>query len=184
MLDLVERGGNLLPHPFWLFIWLIVIVGGISALLASMGVEVADKEGIARPIVSAFSAEGLRWFVLHMVENFGHFEPLGLVLVMLMGVAVAEGAGLIEAIMRGVALSVPARFIAPVLFMLGACGNIGSDAGVVVIPPLAAAIYKQLGRNPITGLLIGYVGATAGFTANLLPAGTDVLAMSLSLIHI
>jgi len=180
ILDLVERGGNLLPHPFWLFLWLIVLVGGISGVLASMGIEVADREGVVQPIVSAFSADGLRWFVLHMVENFGHFEPLGLVLVMLMGVAVAEGAGLIEAVMRGVALSVPPRFIAPVLFILGACGNIGSDAGVVVIPPLAAAIYKQLGRNPITGLLIGYVGATAGFTANLLPSGTDVLAMSLT----
>ncbi len=129
---------------------------------------------------SLISKEGLNWFVLHMVENFAHFEPLGLVLVMLMGVAIAEGAGLIPAVMRGVALGVPRSLITPTLFALAACGNIGSDAGIVVVPPLAAAIYKQLGRNPITGLLVGYVGATAGFTANLVPAGTDVLAMSLT----
>ena len=83
-------------------------------------------------------------------------------------------------IMRGIAISVPKRLITPAVFALAACGNVGSDAGIVVIPPLAAAIFRQLGRNPIVGLLVGYVGATAGFTANLLPAGTDVLAMSLT----
>ncbi len=74
----------------------------------------------------------------------------------------------------------PTVLITPTLFALAASGNIGSDAGIVVIPPLAAAIYRQLGRSPIVGLLVGYVGATAGFTANLVPAGTDVLAMSLT----
>jgi aminobenzoyl-glutamate transport protein len=129
---------------------------------------------------SLLSKEGLNWFVLDMVKNFAHFEPLGLVLVMLMGVAVAEGAGLIPTVMRSIALSVPSALIIPVLFALAACGNIGSDAGIVVIPPLAAAIFRQLGKSPIAGLLVGYVGATAGFTANILPAGTDVLAMSLT----
>jgi aminobenzoyl-glutamate transport protein len=129
---------------------------------------------------SLISREGLNWFVLHMVENFAHFEPLGLVLVMLMGVAIAEGSGLIPTVMRGVAMSVPERLITPAVFALAACGNVGSDAGIVVIPPLAAAIFRQLGRNPIVGLLVGYAGATAGFTANMLPAGTDVLAMSLT----
>ena len=269
-LDGVEWFGNKLPHPFWLFCWLIVLVLVLSAGLQGAGVTaikpetqvlkttvegertdgrafvvddgfagfVVDLESSSRssrlnnlyvelyrggeriydePIDrgqladfpvnadrlpdlaapgsytihivnraeevrarSLLGKEGLNWFVLEMVENFAHFEPLGLVLVMLMGVAIAEGSGLIPAIMRWVALAVPSSLITPTLFALAACGNIGSDAGIVVIPPLAAAIYKQLGRNPIVGLLVGYVGATAGFTANLLPAGTDVLAMSLT----
>lgn len=269
-LDTVERVGNLLPHPFWVFCGLIALAVVASWILAAAGVSVttpatevlrvvedgervagrpfvldeafepftidlqnasensrlndvwveirdtdgdlAREEGISRtalrsfevsrerfpalpdgvwrihfvnraqtiPMRSLISREGLEWFVLNMVENFAHFEPLGLVLVMLMGVAIAEGSGLIPAVMRWVALSVPERAIIPVLFALAACGNIGSDAGIVVIPPLAAAIFRQLGRNPITGLLVGYVGATAGFTANLFPAGTDVLAMSLT----
>lgn len=129
---------------------------------------------------SLLSREGLNWFVLNMIKNFAHFEPLGLVLVMLMGVAVAEGAGLIPTVMRGIALGVPSFLVIPVLFALAACGNIGSDAGIVVVPPLAAAIFKQLGKSPIAGLIVGYVGATAGFTANVLPSGTDVLAMSLT----
>lgn len=266
-LDLVERAGNRLPHPFWLFLWLIGVVSVLSAVLAASGassrtpafevlrsegepgrpvvggeafepfvlrlrgaaessrlthlfVEVRDEAGrvldargvrreelrnlrvdlellpsLERPgsyrlhIVdrsveitprSVLTGEGLRWWVLHLVESFARFEPLGLVLVMLMGVSVAEGSGLITAVMRGIALAVPSQLVTPVLFALAACGNVGSDAGVVVIPPLAAAIYRALGKSPIVGLLVGYVGATAGFTANLLPAGTDVLAMSLT----
>lgn len=265
-LDLIEWGGNKLPHPFWLFCWLGVAVVLLSAGLQAAGVAVErpatallttgvgaeriegrpwdarapltvdlsaaahssrlsdlhlevhegetvrferelqrseltaltvpdDLPGVRAggdytvqvvnrgetvSVRSLFSAAGLSWFVLNMVENFAHFEPLGLVLVMLMGVAIAEGSGLIPTAMRAVALSVPERLIIPVMFALGACGNIGSDAGIVVIPPLAAAVFKQLGRSPIAGLLVGYVGATAGFTANLLPAGTDVLAMALT----
>jgi len=256
-LDLVERGGNKLPHPFWLFCGLFLAVGLLSAALndvevarpetqlltsqvdgqrtagrdvelpatldlsaASASSRLADLhlevrrgqelvlereiarselgalaiEGVAagryqvqvvnRPdptrVRSLLSRDGLTWFVLHLVENFAHFEPLGLVLVMLMGVAVAEGTGLIPVGMRAVVAVVPTWSVVPVLFALGACGNIGSDAGIVVIPPLAAAIFKQLGKHPIAGLLVGYVGATAGFTANLLPAGTDVLAMALT----
>jgi len=256
-LDLVERAGNKLPHPFWLFVGLFVVVGALSAALDGVEVErpetqllttqvdgerqagqtlelpatldlsaasassrLADLalevrqgdrvvlqrdvarselgalaiEGVTpgryhvevvnRPpptaVQSLISRAGLTWFVLHLVDNFAHFEPLGLVLVMLMGVAVAEGTGLIPVGMRAVVQVVPTWSVVPVLFALGACGNIGSDAGIVVIPPLAAAIFKQLGRHPIAGLLVGYVGATAGFTANLLPAGTDVLAMALT----
>ena len=269
-LDWVEWGGNKLPHPFWLFCYLILFVLTLSAVLPRLGVvahtpetqilqtefegeridgrlfgvdaafepfaiemeqasyssrlknihvevwkgeslvfeEAIDRAGLrsfevsreAFPFLedgssyrikfvsrstevrprSLLSREGINWFVLNMVENFAHFEPLGLVLVMLMGVAIAEGSGLIPTIMRGIAISVPNRLITPAVFALAACGNVGSDAGIVVIPPLAAVIFRQLGRNPIVGLLVGYVGATAGFTANLLPAGTDVLAMSLT----
>ncbi len=268
-LDGVERAGNRLPHPFWLFCGLVLLVVALSGALSAAGVTVetpetqlltstvdgqrlpgrivelapdgagvvldlgsaahssrianlelqiyAGEEAIhrepltrsdltalaidaeSRPlepgasyrvhvvnggetveVQSLLSRAGLTWFVLHMVENFAHFEPLGLVLVMLMGVAIAEGAGLIPTAMRAAALAVPDRLIIPVMFALGACGNIGSDAGIVVIPPLSAAIFQQMGRSPIAGLIVGYVGATAGFTANVLPAGTDVLAMSLT----
>lgn len=179
LLDGVEQLGNRLPHPFWLFLILIGVLAGFSELAVQLDWSASDGEETFRAR-SLFRGEALQWFVLHMVENFGHFEPLSLVLVMLMGVAIAEGAGLIPAVMRAVAGAVPRALIVPALFALAACGNIGSDAGVVVIPPLAAVVFKQLGRNPIVGLLVGYVGATAGFTANLFPAGTDVLAMSLT----
>ena len=101
------------------------------------------NRSVVVPVRSLLTAEGLEWFVLHMVENFAHFEPLGLVLVMLMGVAIAEGSGLIPTIMRGIAINVPRRLITPAVFALAACGNVGSDAGIVVIPPLAAAMPRR-----------------------------------------
>ncbi len=181
LLDWIERAGNRLPHPFWLFCGLCVLVVILSDVAARYGALVPQRDSPELvPVRSLISAEGLSWFVLHMVENFAHFEPLGLVLVMLMGVAIAEGSGLIAVSMRAVALAVPDTLVVPVLFAAAACGNIGSDAGVVVVPPLAAVVFRQLGRNPVAGLLVGYVGATAGFTANVFPAGTDVIAASLT----
>jgi aminobenzoyl-glutamate transport protein len=99
---------------------------------------------------------------------------------MLMGVAVAESSGLIGAMMRAVAFGVPDRLLVPVLFVVSACSTVGSDAGVVIMPPLAAAVFRSRGRHPIVGLLIGYAGATTGYTANLFPTGTDVIAMALT----
>src|SRR5690606_2203120 len=78
-------------------------------------------------------------------------------------------------ILRTMAFAVPRKIVLPVIFMIGACGNIGSDAGVVIVPPIAALIFSQMGLHPIAGLIAGYAGATAGFTANFFIAGTDVL---------
>jgi aminobenzoyl-glutamate transport protein len=179
VLDWVERIGNLLPHPFFLFLFLVVLTAAVSWILAAAGVSVASGSEVVAAR-SVLSREGFVWAVLNLVPNFAQFPPLGLVLVMLMGVGVAEGSGLITAVMRGVALAVPKRMVVPVLFGIAVCGNIGSDAAIVVLPPLAAAIFRQIGRNPIAGLIVGYVGVTAGFAANLAPSGTDVLAMSLT----
>jgi len=126
------------------------------------------------------TGDGLRWFLQNLVTNFAHFAPLGLVLVMLMGVSIAEQSGLLTVIMRNIAFATPKRIIFPVIFIIGACGNIGSDAGVVVVPPIAALIFMQLGYHPIAGLIAGYAGATAGFTANFFIAGTDVLLAGIS----
>ena len=99
-LDLVERAGNRLPHPFWLFCYLVIAVLVLSDVLARLGTSATAPDGEQVAVASLLTADGLQWFVLHMVENFAHFEPLGLVLVMLMGVAIAEGSGLISAVMN------------------------------------------------------------------------------------
>ncbi len=176
----IEKAGNKLPHPFWLFVWICVFIILTSALTSYLKVSVIDPQGQEIAARNLLSGEGLRWFLENMVTNFAHFAPLGLVLVMLMGVSIAEQSGLLEVIMRRLAFSTPKKIIFPVIFIIGACGNIGSDAGVVVVPPIAALIFMQLGYHPIAGLVAGYAGATAGFTANLFIAGTDVLLAGIS----
>ena len=177
----IEVVGNKLPHPFWMFVWICIIIVITSAFTSYFGVS-ATQPGTGAEIVARNIAtgDGLRWFLQNLVTNFAHFAPLGLVLVMLMGVSIAEQSGLLTIIMRNIAFATPKRIIFPVIFIIGACGNIGSDAGVVVVPPIAALIFMQLGYHPIAGLIAGYAGATAGFTANFFIAGTDVLLAGIS----
>lgn len=177
----IEVVGNKLPHPFWMFVWISIFIVITSAITSYFSVSATQPgtgaEIAARNIVTG---DGLRWFLQNLVTNFAHFAPLGLVLVMLMGVSIAEQSGLLTLIMRNIAFATPKRIIFPVIFIIGACGNIGSDAGVVVVPPIAALIFMQLGYHPIAGLIAGYAGATAGFTANIFIAGTDVLLAGIS----
>lgn len=181
ILKWIENVGNILPHPFWMFVWITVLVIVLSAVAAFSGISAVDPGTgdivIPRNLISGW---GLRRFLEEMVSNFAFFAPFGLVLVMLMGVSVAERSGLLTIILRSMAFAVPRKIVLPVIFMIGACGNIGSDAGVVIVPPIAALIFSQMGLHPIAGLIAGYAGATAGFTANFFIAGTDVLLAGIS----
>lgn len=181
ILEWIEVLGNKLPHPFWLFVWIIGLVILFSAIAVLTGVNATNPStGELIEPVNLISGETLRRFLEEMVTNFAHFAPFGLVLVMLMGVSVAERSGLLTIILRTMAFSVPRKIVLPVIFIIGACSNIGSDAGVVIVPPIAALIFTQMGFHPVAGLIAGYAGATAGFTANFLIAGTDVLLAGIS----
>ena len=181
LLGWIEAVGNKLPHPFWMFVWIIIFIIVLSAIAAFSGISAVDPGTgeVVRP-QNLISGWGVRRFLEEMVSNFAFFAPFGLVLVMLMGVSVAERSGLLTIILRTMAFAVPRKIVLPVIFMIGACGNIGSDAGVVIVPPIAALIFSQMGLHPIAGLIAGYAGATAGFTANFFIAGTDVLLAGIS----
>lgn len=181
LLGWVEKMGNKLPHPFWMFVWICIIVVVLSAITSYFGVSATDP-GTGEDVVAQnlISGDGLRRFLQEMVTNFAHFAPFGLVLVMLMGVSIAEQSGLLAVALRSIAFAVPRQIVLPVIFIIGACGNIGSDAGIVIVPPIAALIFSKMGLHPIAGLIAGYAGATAGFTANFFIAGTDVMLAGIS----
>jgi aminobenzoyl-glutamate transport protein len=176
ILHYVEVLGNKLPHPFWMFVWICIFVVLLSAITSFFEISATDP-GTGEQVVAQnlISGDGLRRFIEEMVRNFAHFAPFGLVLVMLMGVSIAERSGLLAIVMRSIAFAVPNKIVLPTIFILGACGNIGSDAGIVIVPPIAALIFSKMGLHPVAGLVVGYAGATAGFTANFFIAGTDVL---------
>ncbi len=177
----IEQMGNKLPHPFWIFVWICILIVVLSGITAFLGVSaIHPDDGSLVEAQNLISGEGLRRFLEEVVTNFAHFAPFGLVLVMLMGVSIAERSGLLAVALRTIAFSVPKKVVLPVIFIIGACGNIGSDAGIVIVPPIAALIFTQMGLHPIAGLVAGYAGATAGFTANFFIAGTDVLLAGIS----
>lgn len=121
------------------------------------------------------SGEGLQFMLTFTLSNFTGFAPLGLVLVMMFGIGLAEKVGLLDHAIRKTILQSPPKLVTYTVVFVGIIGNIVSDASIVLIPPLAAYVFHKMGRHPLAGLAAGFAGAGAGFTANLFIAGTDVL---------
>ena len=192
-LDWIERVGNRLPHPMSMF-----IIGAIAVLvlsqIADFGNWSAEKTvlqehpgGTTTKEVVEVTAKGLLvgdgafWTIDNLVKNFTGFAPLGVVLVGMLGIGVAERSGAIGALLKVGMLITPARLLTPAMIFIGILSSMGLDAGYVVLPPIAAALYKSVGRSPLVGLAAAFVGVSAGFSANLFITGLDPM---LSLIHI
>lgn len=129
------------------------------------------------PIVprSLLTSDGLYWCLVNMVNNFVTFPPLGIVLVAMFGVGVAERTGLFAALIKWIALLVPARLLTPTAIFLGFMSHMAADSGYVVLPPLAAVLFLAAGRSPLVGVAAVFAGIGGGFAANLGISGTDAL---------
>lgn len=176
-LDGVELVGNKLPHPVTLFAILALIVLLLSAALQPLGITVdhPGEEETTVEIKNLLNAEGIQWIFESMTANFIGFAPLGVVLVTMLGIGVAERTGLISAMLRGFVLAVPNRFITMGLVFAGIMSSVASDAGYVVLPPLGALIFAAVGRHPLAGLAAAFAGVSGGFSANLFLSGTDAM---------
>jgi aminobenzoyl-glutamate transport protein len=115
-----------------------------------------------------------------MVRNFVNFPPLGIVLVGMLGIGLADRSGFVGALLRGVLLAVPARLLTPALVLVGICSSIALDAGYVVLPPLAAALFHAVGRPPLAGLAAVFAGVAGGFSANLTVTSLDAILAGFS----
>ncbi|TVQ32759.1 MAG: AbgT family transporter [Phycisphaeraceae bacterium] len=122
---------------------------------------------------SLLTRDGFYWAMRSMVDNFMAFPPLGVVLVGMLGIGVAERTGLIGAALKAFMLVVPSKLLTPSMVFLGAMSSLGMDAGYVVLPPLAALLYKAVGRSPLVGIAAVFAGVSAGFNSNLLVTGLD-----------
>ncbi|MEM9740707.1 MAG: AbgT family transporter [Pseudomonadota bacterium] len=183
-LDGVEWLGNLLPHPVTLFAWLAFGIVLLSGLFGWMGLAVVDprpagapgvaEDGMIRAI-SLMNGEGVRRIFTGLVDNFTGFAPLGVVLVAMIGVGVAEKSGLLSAAVRGMVLGAPRHLVTIAIVFAGIVSNTASEVGYVVLIPLAAAIYYALGRHPLAGMAAAFAGVSGGYSANLLIGTIDPL---------
>ena len=188
-LNIVEKGGNALPHPATLFAILAVAIIFISGIGAALGWSV-DFVGINSKTMkteemvistrSLMSKEGVNYIFTSMVKNFTGFAPLGTVLVAIIGIGLAERSGLMAAVLKKAALSTPKKLVTVMVIFLGIMSNVASDAGYVVLPPLAALIFMSFGRHPIAGLAAAFAGVSGGFSANLLIGTIDPLLGGIS----
>jgi aminobenzoyl-glutamate transport protein len=180
-LDWVERICNKLPPPAILFCYLFVIVAIIGAILSMSGVSMVNP-ATKKAVVSAnlFSKAGVEWFLNNMVKNFTNFAPMGLVITMTLAIGFCEESGMLVTLIKRSLSNVNPDIVPYIVAFLGTNGNIASDTAMIVIPPLAALVYMGVGKHPIVGMIVAYAGAQAGFTANLLIAGTDSLLQGLT----
>ncbi|QUL38104.1 AbgT family transporter [Erythrobacter sp. JK5] len=184
----IERSGNKLPDPVFLFFWLIFILIAISVVSSLFGVsaahptEVDPDTGTAVVITatSLLSAENIQKLWVDMPTTFTHFHPLGYVLVVMLGAGVAERAGLFGTAMRAGVRDAPKGLLTPIVVLVGMMGNLAADAAYVVLIPLAGIIFHAAGRHPVAGIAATFAGVSGGFSANLLPGQLDALLFGIT----
>ena len=178
----IEAIGNKLPHPIALFAILAFAIVVISAICAAMGVsatgELIVKNELTETTVTAVSLltkDGLAYIFSDAVKNFTTYAPLGMVLVAMLGVGVAEQSGMINSLLKMTVKVTPKSLITPVVVFLGVMSNIASDSGYVILIPLGAMVFRAYGRHPMAGLAAAFCGVSGGFSANLMVGTLDPL---------
>lgn len=180
-LDAIERVGNKLPDPVTLFIIFIALLMVISALLAWAEVgAINPADGNPISAISLLDADQIRRLFTELPQIFTSFPPLGIVLIMMIGVGVAERAGLFSAALSGLVKAVPKPALTFTIVFAGCLSSIASDAGYVVLIPLSAAVFAASGRHPIAGLSASFCGVAGGFTANVSITTLDGLLSGLT----
>ena len=175
-LDRIERAGNRLPHPLILFFLMALMVIIVSAIVSMVGLSVEHPTtGETIEAFNLISVDGFQRILTEATDNFVNFAPLGVVLVAMLGVGVADHGGLITAVLKKLILGTPAKYITPAVVFAGVMSNLASDAGYVVLVPLGAVIFHAMDRHPMVGLAAAFAGVSGGFSANLLLGTLDPL---------
>ena len=176
ILNAIERVGNRLPEPFMLFLILFVLTGIVSTAMALAGVTVSvPGEPEPTAIKGLFTGEGLIWLTENLDDNYVGFPPLMTVLPILLAIGVALRSGLLTAVIRLFFGWAPPALLPYVVGFVGVVASIMADSAFVVIPPLAAMVFKAAGRHPMAGLLGGFAAAGAGYSTNIFPTSLDAL---------
>ena len=183
----IERVGNGLPHPVTLFAIFALAIVVISALCAALGVSATgnlvsggELKETTVTAVSLLTKEGLAYMFTTAVNNFTTYAPLGMVLVAMLGVGVAEQSGMINSLLKNVVRVTPKKLLTPMIVFLGVMSNVASDAGYVILIPLGAMMFRACGRHPIAGLAAAFAGVSGGFSANLVVGTLDPLLAGIS----
>lgn len=181
ILDAIERVGNKLPDPALLFLILLGVVAVLSAWLSTMTfteIDPRSKEAIV--VKNLLAGENLTGFLAQLVKTFMDFPPLGVVLVAMLGIGVAEHTGYISAALRAL-LSVTRRsLLTPMVITVGIVSHVAVDAGYVLVVPLGGLIFYTAGRHPLAGIAAAFAGVSGGFSANFVPSSLDPLLTGIS----
>ncbi len=169
---IIERIGAALPESNLLFLILIGLI--IVASFFAKGSHPSAIEGADDYIVNnLLSIEGVRWIITNILKHFTAYPPLALVVVGVLGFGFAEKTGLLGTLIKIVGHATSEKLILPVIIFLGINSSMASDAGYIVLIPLAGALYAGLGRNPLIGIMVAFAAVSAGFGAAMIPTPGD-----------
>lgn len=178
---MIERAGNRLPHPAFLFLILfgvVLVASAIAAALDFQALHPIKKELLT--VVNLVSVQGLHKLLTDMVKNFSGFAPLGSVLVAMLGFSLAEKSGFIAALLRILVSKAPRSLIIPVIFLAGIFSHTAGDIGYVLLIPLAGMIFHSVGMHPVAGIAACFAGVSGGFAANFALSTADPLLSGIS----
>ncbi|MEJ6013899.1 AbgT family transporter [Corynebacterium sp. H127] len=175
LLNGIEVVGNKLPEPFTLFLILFLTTGVLSTIMAVMGLKVAVPGAEELRIKGLFTSEGMAWFTTNLGKNYIGFPPLLTVLPILLAVGVAERSGMLSALVRKLFASAKRWTLPYAVGIVGVSASVMADSAWVVIPPLAAMVFKAAGRHPVAGLLGGFAAVGAGYSTSFFPTSLDAL---------
>ena len=183
----IERTGNALPDPVFIFLWLIAFLVAISVGLAAIGLSAphptqvdANGDPMIISAASLLSADNIQKLWVEMPTTFTYFPPLGYVLVVMLGAGVAERSGLFATAMRAGVRDAPKVILTPVIVFVAMMGNLAADAAYVVLIPLAGLLFAAVGRHPVAGIAAAFAAVSGGFSANLLPGQLDALLFGIT----
>lgn len=176
LLDVVEWLGNKLPDPAFLFVGALLLTWVLSWYLAPVQfTEIDPRSGQPIRVIDQLSAVALVDFMANMVKTFIEFPPLGVVLLALLGVGVAEHAGFVSATLKMMLRMTPKWLLTPMLLLVAIMSHSAGDTGYVLIIPVGAAMFLAAGRHPLLGITTAFAGVSGGFSANFMPSSLDPL---------
>ncbi|MFB6719244.1 AbgT family transporter [Kribbella sp. NPDC056345] len=172
----IERVGNALPHPFWLFWILSAILAVVSAILAALDVSVVSpKDGKTVAVQNLLSGDGLQMAVSTAVSNFAEFPPMATIVVVIMGVALAERTGFLQSLMKVTVSRVPTSMVVFAVAFAGTMAHVASAAAYIILVPLGGLAFRAVGRSPILGIVVAYTAIASGYDASPIPTPNDAI---------
>ena len=181
VLNGIERVGNKLPDPVFLFLWLIGGLIVLSLVGAGLGWSAVNPvTGDTLVAESLLSPDNLSQLLIGMPSTLTSFPPLGIVVTIIYGASVAERSGLFTTAIRGALLNAPKMILTPVIVITGMVSHHASDAAYVVVIPLAAVMFAAAGRHPLAGLAAGFAAVSGGYAGNLFPGAQDALLLGIT----
>ena len=174
-IGIIEKLGQKIPDPVIIFILLYILVLVVTGIFGgnTFSMTSADGTSVSYEIKNMFTAENIRWiFSNAILDNWLGYAGgiVGTILIVMFGIGIAEESGLLSALIRRMGTNISDKLLPFVLVFLGIMSNIATDAGYLILIPLAGLLYVGIGKNPLIGMAAAFAGVSAGFSANLIPA--------------